>query len=146
MERILVLDDDDAILKALEEALAYLNYDVKTIADPKHLFELIETYRPDLLLLDFILSSSNGGAICHQLKSDEQHFHLPIIMMSGYNDVIEQAEKSGANDFIKKPFDLVELDEKISGCLRHKRIAGHMPGSINSANKTVRHLRQAEKL
>ena len=119
MERILVLDDDEAILDALNDALACLNYRVKTISDAKRLYDVIEEYKPDLLLLDFMLPSANGGAICHQIKSNHQ-IKLPVIIMSGYNDVIDQSEKSGADDFIKKPFDLFELDEKISTCFNRR--------------------------
>ena len=119
MKRILVIDDEIAILQALEEALIELGYAVKTLPDPKHLSREIEVFRPDLLLLDFMLNNSNGGAICHQLKSQPETANLPVIMMSGYNEVSEFAEKSGCDAFIKKPFDLSELNKRLHDCLNN---------------------------
>ncbi|WP_207428066.1 PleD family two-component system response regulator [Pedobacter sp. SYSU D00535] len=129
MKKILVLDDDETILEALEDALTCLNYEVKTVKEVKSLFPLLEAYKPHLLLLDFMLSNSNGGAICHQIKTAPTFHNLPVIMMSGYNDVNELSQKSGCNEFIKKPFDLMELDKKIRACLESNENAELMNGA-----------------
>jgi len=120
MKRILVLDDDETILYTLEDALNALNYEVRTLKEPHKLFSIICDFQPDVLLLDFMLSNSNGGAICHQIKTNPEFSCLPIIMMSGYDDVHELSEKAGTDAFIKKPFDLSELDDKISSCLSRR--------------------------
>lgn len=118
MKRIMVIDDDAAIIAALSDALTEFGYSVKAALDSRNLRARIREFKPDLILLDFMLTDSNGGAICHQLKSDPQTSELPVIMMSGFNDVRYFAEKSGCDAFIKKPFDLFELDLKIASCLR----------------------------
>ncbi len=120
MKRILVLDDDEAILITLEEALTTLNYQVKVIKESNKLSHIICDFQPHLLLLDFMLNNANGGAICHQIKTNPEFSCLPVLMMSGYDDVEELSAKAGADGFIKKPFDLSELDDKIANCLNRK--------------------------
>jgi DNA-binding response OmpR family regulator len=121
MRRILVLDDDEAILITLEEALNTLNYQVKALKNANKLSHVICNFQPDLLLLDFMLTNANGGAICHQIKTNPEFSCLPVLIMSGYEDVEELSAKAGADGFIKKPFDLSELDDKIAHCMNSRK-------------------------
>ena len=68
---------------------------------------------PDILLLDMLLSGKDGREITKQLKSQDSTKHIPIILFSAYPSVEEDARRSGADDFIAKPFDIDVLLAKI---------------------------------
>ena len=62
-----------------------------------------------LVIVDYILEGINGGELCHQLKINPRTKHLPVIMISGYQRVLESLGNYGADYFLPKPFDLNEL-------------------------------------
>ncbi|TZF83692.1 response regulator [Pedobacter sp. BS3] len=110
-KRILILDDDAGTLDVLTEALYYENFEVMATNDNSRFFEIIKEYKPDLVLLDYLLNGINGGEICHQLKRNFQS--LPVIMMSAYPRVFLSLGTYGCNEFIPKPFDLFKLVDRI---------------------------------
>lgn len=116
-KRILILDDDRSVLDVMEEALSYSNYDVKTTQSSEELIGLLETYVPDIVLLDYILRGINGGEICHQIKSNPKTSALPVIIVSAYPRVLESLGDYGSDAIIPKPFDLMELLDKVENCL-----------------------------
>lgn len=108
-KKVLILDNDHSILGAMSEALNYNGYDVKTLTDGENIFTDIDEYRPDLVLIDYILNGVNGGEICHRLKLNDQTTSIPVIIMSAYPRIIESLGNYGCNAFIAKPFDLHDL-------------------------------------
>lgn len=116
MKRILVLDNDPAILDIMEEILGYEGYDVQTYADTENIFNCIDNYHPDLILLDYILNGINGGELCAQIKKNPLTSHLPVIIMSAYSRVLLSLGNYGCDDFIAKPFDLNDFVYRISQC------------------------------
>ncbi len=116
LKRILIVDDNDRHLEVLYETLDYFNFFVKTLPDGKNLFDIIEEFKPDLLLLDYILpGSDNGIELCRELKSNSKTENIPVIIMSGYRLVFDQY--SCCNGFLYKPFDLELLIEKVDDLL-----------------------------
>jgi CheY-like chemotaxis protein len=116
MKRILVLDDDPAILNIVEEILGYEGYDVQTYAHTENIFECIDNYQPNLVLLDYILNGINGGELCAQIKKNPLTSHLPVIIMSAYSRVLLSLGNYGCDEFIAKPFDLNDFIYRISRC------------------------------
>jgi len=109
---ILVVDDDPGILEALQALLTYAGYQVITDTG-ETLHEKIQTYQPDLLLLDILLSGQDGREITKRLKSQKETAHLPIILLSAHLDAATDAQTFGADDFVPKPFKLGDLLAKI---------------------------------
>ena len=68
IRKVLVMDDDTSILKVLEEALSYENFQVKTTAESLSILQTVDDYSPDVILLDYLICHVNGGEICHQIK------------------------------------------------------------------------------
>lgn len=125
MKTILILATNTAVLTSLKENLSYFNFDIKTSNEPDLIFRAIIKYKPDLLLIDFILNEGNGGSVCHQVKCDLETRNLPVIMLSEYNE-LPISIKSGCNACISKPVNLYELLAKMDECLReniNKQIA-----------------------
>ena len=111
-KKILIADDDPGILDVLTLYLEGSGYEVETTEDGRTL-QAFEHGLPDLLLLDIWMSGWHGRDICRHLKSQKATRHLPILLVSANRDTEQIAREAGADDFIAKPFDLVELLAKI---------------------------------
>ena len=117
--RVLVLDDDPLMLRFVRDALASAGWTVLPTADPAELGPLIETGRPDLVLLDLVLPGTDGIGL---MKSVPQLAGLPVIFISGYgnDETIASALELGADDYIVKPFSPTELVARIRAALRRR--------------------------
>ena len=107
-KKILVVDDNPAILDALRIMLEEEGYEVETTVDGATLKDLKE-HLPDLLLLDIWMSGVDGRDICKALKSSAATKQIPVIMISAAKDIEQIAKDSGADDFISKPFQMANL-------------------------------------
>lgn len=116
-KKILIADDDPAILEALSMMLEDEGYEVLTTVDGATVGMMFEE-QPNLLLLDIWMSGQDGRDICKALKAQDTTRHIPVIMVSANRDTKEIAEKAGADDFITKPFDRDFLLAKIEEHLK----------------------------
>jgi DNA-binding response OmpR family regulator len=113
-KRILVLDDDIFILSALCDVLEYYGYEVRTQTRGDKVFEQIDEYHPDLILMDVMLAEMDGRDICQQIKEKPDTADIPIIMISGTHNLSDcLMHQSPPDDFVAKPFDIGVLLDKI---------------------------------
>lgn len=114
MKKILVVDDDEAILEAFELALESAGYSVQTTDENgEGIKKIIKNNRPDLIILDVLLSGHDGRDICRDLKKTQSFKDIPVIMASAHPDARETSVKAGADDFLSKPFDIDVMLSKI---------------------------------
>lgn len=111
-KKIIVADDDPAILDAIRLMLEFEGYDVECFPNGKGLLDM-DKATPDLLLLDIWMSGTDGRDLCQQLKQQESTRDIPVIMISASHDIEGSALAAGADDFLAKPFDINELLDKI---------------------------------
>lgn len=114
-KKILIVDDDKAILEALKISFEEIGYLVKTTSKGSSALQSALVFKPNLILLDYLLSNINGQKIAKQIKEKEQTKNIPIVMFSAHPAVQKTGDNSGIDDFIAKPFDfnkLVELIER----------------------------------
>jgi len=119
--RVLVVDDDEAITEMFTELLERDGrFEVKTASTGYDAGILTERFRPDVLLLDFKLPDINGNVVCRTIRSNPNFKHMQIIMISGVADPDEVAElkAAGADDFIRKPFDINMVINRIAELLK----------------------------
>jgi len=108
-KRILILDDNEAILEVVTEALIYEKFEVKDISWGYQLLEAVNEFNPDLILMDYRLSDTNGGDLCRELKSDPEHRHIPIVIFSAYFNPNDTDQPGECDGLLYKPFDLEQL-------------------------------------
>jgi len=116
-KRVLVVDDDEAIIDMFTELLERDGrFDVKTASTGYDAGLLTEQFKPDVMLLDFKLPDINGNVVCRTIRSNPNFEQMKIIIISGVADPDEVNEllASGANEFIRKPFDINSVIERIS--------------------------------
>ena len=109
VKRILVLDDNQDILAIVHETLTYENFEVKSTGESINVMPLLDSFEPDLVILDYRVAGLNGGELCHQLKINPRTSNLPVIMITGYARVLESLGSYGADHLLTKPFNLDEL-------------------------------------
>ncbi|MHC4221162.1 MAG: response regulator [Planctomycetota bacterium] len=120
-KKILIVDDDLEIVEMMVDILIRdSRFEIKTASSGYDAGIRTQQFRPDLILLDYMLPDVNGNVVCETIRSNPEFENIKIIIVSG---VIKQEEidhllKSGAEDFIKKPFNIVELTGKIDKVLQ----------------------------
>ncbi|MBN2089628.1 response regulator transcription factor, partial [candidate division KSB1 bacterium] len=129
MKRILIIEDDPAILKGLQVALREERYEVQSESDGVFGYEYARNHSFDLILLDLMLPGKNGQQICRDLRGDG--VTTPIIMLTSKK---EEADKVlgleiGADDYVTKPFSILELKARIRALLRR--------GDFETEKKTI---------
>jgi excisionase family DNA binding protein len=120
-KKVLIVDDDAEIVELMVNVLARDGrFDIETASSGYEAGIATEQFRPDLILLDYMLPDVNGNIVCQTIKSNPEFEDIRIIIVSGVvkQDEIDQLLKCGAEDFIKKPFNIVELTDKIAGVLQ----------------------------
>ncbi len=117
--KILLIDDDNLFSTALERILVKLDYNVRVCQDAGRVFEILEIYEPDIILLDIYLTTHNGLDILKILQKD--HPDIPVVMITGYADVkiAVTAMKHGAYDFLLKPIDIEQLNTTLRKITSH---------------------------
>jgi DNA-binding response OmpR family regulator len=116
--RILILDDHQAILDVVTEALAYERFEVLDISRGSQLFDAVRDFVPDLILLDYRLADTNGGDLCRQLKATPEYCHIPVVIFSAYFTPADAANPGGCDGILYKPFDLDALLSTVYGYLQ----------------------------
>src|SRR2546423_10000202 len=114
--KLLIVDDDQELVELMSDAFARDGrWDIKTANNGFGAGMLIKEFRPDLVVLDVMLPDINGKEVCQLVRGDKTMDDVRIICISGMveEDRIQQLRDAGANDFIKKPFDVEALIERI---------------------------------
>jgi DNA-binding response OmpR family regulator len=116
-KRILIVDDDSAILEAMQMMLEMEGYEVMITLNGEELDKYFDK-KPDVILLDIWMSGIDGRDICKNLKAAPATRNIPVIMISASREVEQSAKESGADDFIAKPFQMNELLSVISAHIK----------------------------
>ena len=118
-KKILIIDDESDIIYALEMLLEEKGYIVIAAADGKAGLDKARKEKPDLIILDLMLSKLDGYKVCRMLKFDEKYKHIPIIMFTARAQDSDKAmgREVGADAYITKPFQEEVLLSKINDML-----------------------------
>jgi DNA-binding response OmpR family regulator len=118
---IIVADDEIHILELLRIILSK-DYNVILVENGKSAVESARKFKPDLIILDIMMPDLNGYEVCEILKKDKKTINIKIAMLSakGMERDIIMGLKLGADYYITKPFDPIELEKKIYGIIHEK--------------------------
>ncbi|MBN2185081.1 MAG: response regulator [Candidatus Krumholzibacteriota bacterium] len=116
---ILVVDDDPDVIEIISETLKNEGYLTESATDGDEALRKYDIFNPDLVILDVSLPSKDGFAVCDEIRSRDINNDVPVILISGnsVSDTMLEGFKSGAQDYIKKPFSLNEVLAKIGNFL-----------------------------
>ncbi|MDA0746606.1 MAG: response regulator [bacterium] len=121
---VLVVDDNPQNVELLEAYLIPEKYNVITAFDGVEALEKVAESAPDIILLDVMMPRMNGYEVCQALKSDEKTRFIPIVMITALKELEDkiQSIEAGADDFLTKPFNKLELLTRIRSLIRVKRL------------------------
>ncbi len=142
--KVLVADDSESERMAARTTLSAAGYAVVEAFDGQHALEVFARERPDVVLLDVVMPRLTGLETCRILKAKTQANYLPVIMLSTRNSVNARVEglRSGADDYLGKPYDSDELVARVEALLRARKVLGegtedetHAPTSEGGAHE-----------
>ena len=122
--KILLVEDDKVQAKVTKGSLESIGYEVIPAEDGKSAIKIVKTQHVDIILLDLVLPDMDGNEVCRWLKLDKDAKSIPIIMLTVKNSTVEKVEglKAGADDYLPKPYNEIELNARIYALLRTKAL------------------------
>lgn len=122
---ILVVEDDVALCELLKWNLDSEGYDVRSTADGEEALLLVREQAPDAIILDWMIEEVPGIEVCRQLRKDKQTARIPILMLTARGEEEDRIRgfKTGADDYVTKPFSPRELMARVEALLRRSRPA-----------------------
>ncbi|MFC4810089.1 response regulator transcription factor [Paenibacillus sp. GCM10023250] len=133
--KILIIEDEEAIADLLAYGLGREGFETRTAGNGADGWKELERFRPDLLVLDWMLPDRSGLDLCKQVTA---RYNLPILMVTARSDITDKilGLEVGADDYITKPFDLREVVARIRTILR--RLAQAQPAPEETAQPSIR--------
>jgi DNA-binding response OmpR family regulator len=118
MKRILIVEDDLAILRGLKDNLEYESYEVLTATDGEQGYALLREKKPDLVILDLMLPRMSGYELCRKVRKEGNT--IPIMMLTARGEEVDRVLglDLGADDYVTKPFSVPELLARIRAIIR----------------------------
>ncbi|ANL65364.1 response regulator PleD [Rhizobium phaseoli] len=126
--RILVVDDIPANVKLLEARLLAEYFDVMTAADGHEALAICERNQVDLILLDIMMPGIDGFEVCERLKASQKTAHIPVVMVTALDQPADRVRglKAGADDFLTKPVNDLQLISRVKSLLRLKTLSDEL--------------------
>lgn len=109
IKKIAIFDDDLDIAEIIKTILERYDYDTKIYSNSKKIKQCLKNFKPDLILLDIFMPGLSGKEIAKKIKPNKETNHIPIIAISGLNEISNISKKIGADDYLAKPFEMDEL-------------------------------------
>ncbi|MFN8853965.1 MAG: response regulator [Planctomycetaceae bacterium] len=122
--RILIADDNQQNCELLDAYLADEGYQIEMVYDGQQTLDAVARQQPDLILLDIMMPRLSGYEVCHRLKGSEATRAIPILMVTALAEMsdIEKGIDAGADDFLTKPINKLELLTRVRSLLRVRHL------------------------
>jgi len=119
MSKILVVENDLSNAEVIQLILEDQSYEVACLNDTESLNEVIESFEPDLILMDIILNTCDGRKLCKEIKANKSTQHIPVMLITAMLECQANAVENNADAIMFKPFEYYKLSEKISSLITH---------------------------
>lgn len=125
VNRILIADDNQANVELLEAYLVDRECQIECAVDGQETLEKIDSFQPDLILLDVMMPKVSGFEVCEKIKTNPETRRIMVLMVTALNELgdIERAVAAGTDDFLSKPVQKLELLKRVDNMLRLKDVS-----------------------
>ncbi len=113
-KKILIFDDDTTILEVITIIFEENGFQVEISETSHDILERVARYRPDVILMDNWIPRIGGVEATRLLKNHEEFKNIPVIYVTANNDIVALAKQAQADDYVAKPFNLEDLEEKVA--------------------------------
>ncbi len=140
---VLVVDDNEQNLELLQAYLDDLGCRIRTARDGLEAMAEVDAAVPDLVLLDVMMPRMSGFQVCERIKASPRTRDVPVIMVTALNEVgdVERAVEAGADDFLTKPVNRLELVTRVRSLLRVRRLKHQLDATLDE----LRRLRERQQ-
>ncbi len=134
---VLIVDDNPQNVELLVAYLDDLECDLPIARDGQEALDMVQQDPPDLILLDIMMPMVSGYQVCERLKRDEKTRGIPIVMVTALNEVgdVERAVEAGADDFLTKPVQKLELVTRVRSLLRVRQLRSQLDATLAEMKK-----------
>src|SRR5438034_43288 len=121
--RVLIADDNPQGVELLEAYLGERDYEVATAADGEATLQKVQTWRPDLILLDIMMPKISGFEVCKRLRANPATKNIAVLMITALDQPsdIDRAVEAGTDDFVTKPINKTDLLLRVGAALKSRR-------------------------
>lgn len=147
---VLIVDDEERNLKLLRAFLARENYDIRSALRGETALQIVSESHPDIILTDVMMPGLNGFEMCRKIKENDKTKMIPVVMVTALNEKKHHmlAMEAGADDFLSKPVDRIELLVRVKSMLRIKRYQDEILQSkkvIEDKNRALQKLQKTRE-
>lgn len=137
--KVLVIDDEENIIEFIRLGLRYEGFQVESASDGEQGVTAAQRINPDLVILDVMMPGIDGLEVCRRLRSNPTTTDIPILMLTAKDEVRDRilGLRTGADDYLTKPFDFDELLERIRAILRRQKRTGRGGSGEGDGNEQV---------
>jgi two-component system cell cycle response regulator len=134
---VLIVDDNEQNLELVQAYLEDLGCQIKTARDGFETLKQVEASQPDLILLDVMMPRMSGFQACSRIKANPQTRDIPVVMITALNEVgdVERAVESGADDFLTKPVNKLELITRVKSLLRVRQLKRQLDKTLEEVRR-----------
>jgi two-component system cell cycle response regulator len=135
---VLVVDDNEQNLELIEAYLEELGCRIRTARDGVETLQAVEAEPPDMILLDVMMPRMSGFQACAKIKGNSKTRDIPILMITALNEVgdVEKAVESGADDFLTKPVNKLELLTRVRSLMRVRALKKQLDKTMDQMRRT----------
>ena len=138
--RILIADDNQQNRELLDAYLSEDGHDIEMAADGEETLRKVRETQPDLILLDIMMPRLSGYEVCQRIRQDASIQNIPVLMVTALKEMgdIEKAVAAGADDFLTKPVNRLELKTRVKSLLRVRHLT-------NERDRLLAYLQEVEQ-
>jgi len=131
--RVLIADDNPQGVELLEAYLGERDYEVATAADGESTLQKVQTWRPDLILLDIMMPKISGFEVCKRLRANPATKNIAVLMITALDQPsdIDRAVEAGTDDFVTKPINKTDLLVRVGAALKSRRHKGQLDQTLD---------------
>lgn len=134
---VLIVDDNEQNLELIQAYLEDLGCRIRTARDGLEALKEVEAEQPDIVLLDVMMPRMSGFQSCSRIKANPQTRDIPVVMITALNEVgdVERAVESGADDFLTKPVNKLELLTRVRSLLRVRQLKRQLDRTLEQVRR-----------